>query len=485
MATTSIWAVKGWLGKVVVYVVNPDKTTNPAYYEKKGMTDVEAQGLSDVIDYAIQTQKTVEQTHDESAQVMQQFVSAINCRLPIARGQMMATKEKFGKTGGIVAYHGYQSFAPGEATPKMAHEIGVKLAKRLWGDEYQVIIATHLDKANHLHSHFVVNTVSWKDGTRYHRTKQDYYLMQTESDKLCREYGLSVIEEPQRGRSKQYGEWKAEREGKPTYRGMVKADFDQAVLESMTERQLWDNLYKKGYRIKFGQDITLRPPGKDRGLKLCRNFGEDYSIESIRNRILANTRPQRHIIPAEKPPRKMKFIGNLNTARRITGHQATGYQPGSGLRALYFSYLYKMGALPKKRQPSPQSVYFLFREDIRFIQNIARETRLLVKHGIDTTGQLSAHRDKLAAEMSGLAESRKHLRYQARRTHDPDELAAIKTEISGLSAQIGDLRREVRLCEDIETRSADMRDKLRRAAEEQEKSNGKELKRDEPFRRRR
>jgi hypothetical protein len=88
--------------------------------------------------------------------------------------------------------------------------------------------------------------------------------MQVESDKLCQEYGLSVIDEPGRGKSKHYGEWKAEKDGKPTYRSLVKADFDQAILESMTERQLWDNLRKKGWHIKFGKDITVRPPGKDR-----------------------------------------------------------------------------------------------------------------------------------------------------------------------------------------------------------------------------
>ena len=52
MATTSIWAVKGWLGQVVIYVENPEKTANPAYYEKQGMTATQAQGLSDVINYA-------------------------------------------------------------------------------------------------------------------------------------------------------------------------------------------------------------------------------------------------------------------------------------------------------------------------------------------------------------------------------------------------------------------------------------------------
>jgi hypothetical protein len=77
---------------------------------------------------------------------MQQFVSGVNCHPATAREEMIAVKKRFGKEDGTVAYHGYQSFAPGEATPEMAHEIGVKLAQQLWGDKYQVIVATHLDK---------------------------------------------------------------------------------------------------------------------------------------------------------------------------------------------------------------------------------------------------------------------------------------------------------------------------------------------------
>ena len=88
-----------------------------------------------------------------------------------------------------MAYHGYQSFAPGEATPELAHEIGLALAKKLWGEKYQVLVATHLDRENHLHNHFVLNTVSFVDGIKYHRTEQDYFDMQRESDRLCREYG--------------------------------------------------------------------------------------------------------------------------------------------------------------------------------------------------------------------------------------------------------------------------------------------------------
>lgn len=146
MATTSIWAVKGWLGKVVLYIENPDKTDNPKFYRQEELTDVQTQSLSDVIDYAVRAEKTTVTPDDESAMVVRQFISGINCLPSTARDEMLAVKKRFGKEDGVIAYHGYQSFASGEATPELAHEIGVKLAQRLWGERYQVLVATHLDK---------------------------------------------------------------------------------------------------------------------------------------------------------------------------------------------------------------------------------------------------------------------------------------------------------------------------------------------------
>ena len=107
-----------------------------------------------------------------------------------------------------------------------------------------------------------------------------------------------------------------------------------------------------------------------------------------------------------------------------------------------------MGVLPKKREPNPKRVYFLFREDIRYMQNIARETRLLVTHRIDTAEQLAAHKDGLAAQSKTLCTNRKRLRHQARSIQDEEKLAAVKSEIAALSMKIGELRREVKLCEE-------------------------------------
>src|SRR5699024_6195523 len=142
VATTSIWSVKGWLGKVVIYVENPEKTTAPeiaklpGYKKEEVQSEEKMQSLSDVIAYAVNEEKTrrkgkkgEEEITSETEPVMQQYVSGINCTPATARNEMMAVKKRYGKDEGIMAFHGYQSFAPGECTPALAHEIGVRLAQ--------------------------------------------------------------------------------------------------------------------------------------------------------------------------------------------------------------------------------------------------------------------------------------------------------------------------------------------------------------------
>lgn len=475
MATTSIWRVKGWLGKLVIYVENPEKTENPAFFEKQDMTERQMQGLSDVISYAVNQEKTSEPVDDEAIPLMQQYVSGVNCAPATARDEMLAVKRRFGKEDGVVAYHGYQSFAPGETSPQLAHEIGLKLAQELWGDRFQVLVATHLDNESHIHNHFVLNCVSFKDGLRYYRSEKDYYAMRTASDRLCREYGLSVIEEPKRGKSKHYGEWRAEQEQRPTWRGLIKQDVDTAIRRSMTERQFFHFLKEMGYEIKTGKDISVRPQGKERFFRLARNLGEGYSIEGIRRRILMQTHPERPAPTCEPEPKRYRLNGSLKTAKKVTG-----------FRALYFHYCYLLGVFPKSRRPSPARIHFLYREDLLRAKELSEEARLLAAHHIDTAEQLSAFQFDVESDIGETAECRKQL-YRMLRTKavsaDPQAQAQIRAEISILSGQLKKLRREVKLCEDISMRSGVIKEKMQ-AVREDKKSSGKEINRDEQFRRR-
>ena len=459
MATTSIWRVKGWLGKVVVYVENPDKTTNPKFFTDKDMAEQDGQELSDVIRYAVNSRKT-QKADNEDCAVVHRFVSGINCSPSTARDEMLAVKKRFGKEDGTVAYHGYQSFAPGEATPELAHEIGVKLAERLWGDRYQAIVATHLDKENHLHNHFVLNTVSFADGIKYHRTRKDYHEMQTVSDALCREYGLSVIEQPQQGRGKQYGEWRAEQEQRPTWRGLIRTDIDEAIRQAMTERQFFDALRKKGYAVKVGKDISVRPPGKERFVHLMRNFGEDYSLDNIRRRILSQSRPERKKTEQQPEILRVRMIGSLKTARKLTG-----------FRALYFHYCYLLGIFPKnKPKQNRRRLHFLLREDLRKLDDITAETRLLVRNRIDTAEQLFSYRDEAQDKIAALTAERKQL-YKLQRTAavkaDPEKSAEIKDRISALSKELATLRKEVSLCDNIAERSGVIQEKIKAVREDE------------------
>ena len=472
MAVTSIWRVKGWLGKVVVYVENPDKTTNPAYYEKEDMSEKECQGLDDVIAYAVNSNKTQQPVPEE--EIVERFVSGVNCHPATARMEMMAVKKRFGKEDGTVAYHGYQSFAPGEATPEIAHRIGVELAQRLWGDRYQVVVATHLDKENHLHNHFVLNTVSFADGIKFHRTEKDYHEMRRVSDELCREYGLSVIQNPQPGKSKQYGEWRAEQEQRPTWRGLIRGDIDEVIRQSMTERQFFENLHKKGYEVKVGKDISVRPPGKDRFVRLARNFGEDCTLENIRRRILEQSRAARSLPEPAPKTKRYRMSGNWKGSKKVTG-----------FRALYLHYCYLLGVFPKNKQQNKRRLHFLLREDLIKLDAITQEARLLGTNHIDTAQQLSSYKENLETRIDAVTSQRKQL-YRKQRTVavKSDEAASqqVKTEIDSLSRELKRLRWEVKLCSDIQVRSGIMLEHIQTVREDEE-SQRKEQKEHDQLRR--
>lgn len=455
MAVTSLWAVKGWLGKVVLYVEDPEKTSAPKCYEERGSA---TQDLDDVIRYAIDQEKT---TLPEEIPYRQRLVSGVNCNPATARQEMLAVKRRFGKEDGVAAYHGYQSFAPGECTPELAHELGLKLACQLWGERYQVLVATHLDKENHLHSHFVINTVSFVDGKKFHRTGQDYQAMREASDTLCREYGLSIIETPQPGKSKHYAEHRAEQQGKPTWRSLIKRDVDTALRQSMTERQFFHALQQMGYEVKVGADISVRPKGKERFFRLGRNLGEGYTPAGIRRRLLEQSRPERKFRPQ---PRKMKFHGQMKPARKATG-----------FRALYYHYCYLLGIFPRNKRRLPRWVSPALREELLKGERFSQEVRLLSQYNIDTLEQLEGRRGKVEEKLDNLISQRTLLYRQIRTVgvqSEPERKDRVKQEISTLTGQIKKLRKEVALCEDIARRSERMRENLR-VQEEKENSSPK------------
>lgn len=225
MATTSLWHIEGRLKDLIDYVENPEKTASKI---------PELQDLYNVFSYVQRTEATQEG----------EYVTALNCLKETALRQMILTKKRYGKTDGYIAWHGYQSFKPEEVTPQLAHEIGVKLAKEMWGDRFEIIVTTHLDK-EHLHCHFCFNSVSFRDGGKYNYSKTEQQRLREASDRLCREYGLSVIENPHKAPSRPV--WLDEKNGKPTRYNIYRADVQEAMDFSRTPYYMEDYLRRKGY----------------------------------------------------------------------------------------------------------------------------------------------------------------------------------------------------------------------------------------------
>ena len=300
--------------------------------------------------------------------------------------------------------------------------------------------------------------VSFVDGIKYHRTAKDYHDLQAVSDALCREYGLSVIENPQPGKGKHYGEWRAEQEQRPTWRGIVRSDIDEVIRQSMTERQFFENLHRKGYEVKAGKDISVRPPGKERFVRLARNFGESYTLDSIRRRILEQTRAAR---PLPEPAPKIKHY-------RVSGNWRSR-QKATGFRALYFHYCYLLGAFPRQKKQNHKRLHFLLREDLIKLDAITQEARLLATHRIDTAQQLSSYQSELESRISDVTSRRKQL-YRKQRTvtvkSDEAASAEVSTAISALSKELSELRKEVKLCNGIAVRSGVLLEHIQKVRED-------------------
>ena len=422
MAYTSVIPVRR-LDRAVKYVMNKEKTT--------------AASLQDALDYAANRDKT-----EQSC-----FESSYACTLETAFADMRQTKERWHKLGGVQGYHLVQSFAAGEVTPELAHRIAKELADRVLGGRYEYVIGTHLN-TGHIHSHIVWNSVSCVDGKKYRSNYKSYVTeIRAVSDELCRKYKLFVIDtENSNHVAKPYAEWLAEKNNQPTWRTAIRQDVDEAIQQSLTWRQFLSAMERKGYEVRMGRKYpVLRPPGKERFVRF-KTLGKRYTPEAIQTRILY---PQNYRPYVEKAPSVQH--GRLHSGKKP-------HRKLTGLRALYYRYLYELGALPRKpRRPS-----YVVRQDAYKLDQRIRQMEFLSKHNIDTLAQLETHRQALQTEIGQLLTKRKQLP----KTDD------VLSQCESVNTALKQLRQEERLCRKIAEHSLEVQQHLteaRRDRAEQQK----------------
>ena len=414
MAVTKVFAIKRRMDDRVKYAVDREKTA-----------------LDSKIVYATNPEKT--------EQVF--FTDVLNCdSVDTAFQEMQSTKRRFGKTDDVLGYHFIQSFAPGEVTPEQAHEIGMEFARRMFGERYEVVIGTHLDKA-HLHNHIVINSVSFVDGQKYHSSPESYYNgVRGTSDELCRENDLSVIA-PQ-GKGKHYGEWKAEQDGRPTVRSIIREDIDRIIGEAYTYQTFLLLLQRNGYEIKSGPNrkyTAVRPPGGKRFVRLD-SLGEGYTEEAIKQRLMgqrsgATQKPKQSVYHTKRYRVKGKL--SRYPKRKITG-----------FLALYFRYVYLLRGA-RRAKPSYRAAFPIRKEVIR-LERYQKQFQYLMAQNITTPAQLAEQISNLEAEIAKLTEERKPLYVERRNAPDEEAKAQCTAEIDRHTASLREKRRELALCRRIQ-----------------------------------
>lgn len=260
MAVTSIWKIEQKLAKVIKYTTNGRKT------EIKNLDNVEISynDLHHTMKYIKEDYKTEKQC----------FVTGINCDKESALEEMIDTKKFFHKEGGILGFHAIQSFAEGEVTPEIAHEIGVKFAKEMWGDRFEVIVSTHLNTKN-IHNHIVINSVSFKDGKRYYDNHSNYAIMRHLSDEICKEYGLKVLEEKQTKKNIKYDNFYKQTLYKDSYSKTAKRDIDLAIKQAYSYNDFLYLMKKLDYDVIIrANKISVRKNEYKRNIRIERRFGE-------------------------------------------------------------------------------------------------------------------------------------------------------------------------------------------------------------------
>ena len=245
MAVTKIHPIKSTLKKALDYIENPDKT-------------------------------------DEKL-----FVSSYGCSYETADIEFQMLLDQAYQKGNNLAHHLIQAFEPGETTAEQAHEIGRQLADEVLQGKYPYVITTHIDKG-HLHNHIIFCAVDMANQRKYISNRQSYAFIRRTSDRLCKEYGLSVVK-PGKDKGKTYAEWDAQKKGK-SWKAKLKIAIDAAIPQAKDFDDFLRLMEAQGYEVKQGKFISFRAladglrPGQERFTR-CKTLGEDYTEERITQRI--------------------------------------------------------------------------------------------------------------------------------------------------------------------------------------------------------
>ena len=448
MATTKIWKVQKRLDHVIVYATNEEKTRKN--YNGYGMDKFDS--IRQVMTYATNPDKIEKQF----------YTTGINCEVKDLVKQMQLVKMIYGKENGILAFHAYQSFNEGEVTPEIAHEIGVKLANKMWGDRFQVVVSTHLN-TEHLHNHFVINSVLFKDGKKYYSNLTNTALLRKTSDEICEEYGLSVLKEKICKSGINFENFYKKSMRDSDYYKFAKEDIDYAIKHSYTLKQFKQMLVSMGYNYCYRADkLSVRREPYKRNIRVERALGEEYLLENIKRRIFKNDYIRSEKILPYMPVKNRHFTTRNKVRKK--------YRP-KGIGALYYYYKYLLKLYTKKNiqyKLTPE-----MRAEVKKMDEYSERIRFLCKYKIETMSDVDNIKEQKQEELQKILNIRNRLYYKRQKLDSGIEKDRVTKEIIDVTSTLTRIRKEIRLCGEFYDDVPKMKEQLKEL-DDKEKQKSKE-----------
>lgn len=259
MAVTKIHPIKTTLKKAIDYICNGDKTDNEIY------------------------------------------VTTHLCSRENAHKEFELTKKQFSSRTKTLAHHLIQSFVPEEVSFEEAHQVGIELCEKILEGKYEYVLATHIDK-DHIHNHIIFNSIDVEEGKIYHSYYGSYMNIRNQSDRLCKEHNLSVIDqetqreinEIKRRKFVNWYDWNEDKKGS-SYKSRLQFDIDRTIKQSINWQGFLSKMESYGYEIKYGKHIAFRSRNQQRFTR-AKTIGANYTEERIKDRILNKDKELRNII---------------------------------------------------------------------------------------------------------------------------------------------------------------------------------------------
>ena len=375
-------------------------------------------------------------------------------------------------------------------------------------------MATHLDR-EHLHNHFVINAMSFVDGTKF-IWDEEYPRMMVRSDELCREENLSVVPPNKDNEATRHkGAIHAGLKGSPTIESIVKEDVDSCIAAASSLQEWFQLMKEKGYRVDDSRKyLRVFPYGHSKCIRIDRRFGPEYSIEGLEEQIQSHGLVTEQEMQSEKEQEKALFqelsreAETHNPQKELQVQKSKTSKPFRknykpvlmvhkrlllpvGIQITYIRFIIRMGY--RKSPAQIARIHYLYREELTKLDRYIAEAKFLIYEDIHTEKELQ---NRLDQETKAVHEDGKEVnRLLYRMKSHPEEKETILTALQETRARLKEEKRTCRYCKDILKRMGEMQRKeemverildegsVQRVIQEKDQQNERDMERDRTLQR--